>query len=179
MKDKIAFVPSGVLLAVSMGYSQPPQQQPSTPSAFVDKMMAFDKNHDGKLTRDEITDERLQGLFDRADANRDGVVTKEELEAVYRSEAAQYQGRGPGGPGGPGGGPGGRGGGPGGPGGRGGFGPQPGQIMPGFMQDRLNLTDLQRTKIEALQKEVDAKLDAILTTDQKQQMKQGGGPRQP
>lgn len=139
-------------------------------ATFVDRMMAFDKNHDGKLTREEITDERLLALFDRADANHDGIVTKEELEALYAKEGGQ-QGRGPGGPGGPGGGPG-RG--PG--GGRGGFGPpQAGQIIPGFMMDRLNLTDEQKSKIQALQKQVDAQLDSILTPEQRAQMKQGGG----
>jgi hypothetical protein len=169
MRLKIPILTTGILLAVSMAHGQPPQQQPSSPGAFVERMMAFDKNHDGKLTRDEITDDRLLDIFDRADANHDGVVTKEELEALYSKEVVQNQGRGPGGAGGRG---------PGGPG-RGGFGPQPGQIMPGFLQDRLNLTDDQKSKIEALQKEVDAKLDAILTAEQKQQLKQGGGPRQP
>jgi hypothetical protein len=137
-------------------------QQPS----FVDRMMAFDKNGDGKLTRAEITDERLMPLFERADANQDGVVTKEELEALYAKEgAAMQQGRGPGGPGGLGGGRGGRGFGP----------PQSGQVVPAFMMDRMNLTGEQRTKLQALQKEVDARLDSILTTEQKQMMKQGGG----
>ncbi len=75
--------------------------------------MAFDKNKDGKLTRSEITDQRLLGLFNRADTNKDGVVTREELTALAAKMEAD------GGPGGPGG-PGGRGpGGPGGPGGRG------------------------------------------------------------
>ena len=49
--------------------------------------MAFDKNKDGKLTKDEITDPRLHRLFDRADADKDGVVTREELIAL----AAQLQ----------------------------------------------------------------------------------------
>src|SRR5258707_671220 len=99
-------------------------QQPS----MADRMMAFDKNHDGKLTREEISDERLLSLFDRADVNKDGVVTREELDALYAKETGS-QGRGPGGPGGRG-------------GPRGGFGPQQaGQVMPGFMMDRLNLSD--------------------------------------
>jgi hypothetical protein len=139
-------------------------------ATFVERMMAFDKNHDGKLTRDEIADERLLALFDRADVNHDGIVTKEELDALYAKEAVSQPGRGPGGPGG----------GPGGGRGRGGFGPpQAGQIIPGFMMDRLNLTDDQRAKIQALQKQVDSQLDTILTADQKQQMKQGGGPPPP
>src|SRR4051812_42210915 len=72
------------------------------PKAFVDRMMAFDKNKDGKLTRDEVTDERLLRLFDRADTNKDGEVTKDELEALAAKEM-QGGGRGQGGPGGPGG----------------------------------------------------------------------------
>src|SRR3954466_472623 len=57
-------------------------RQPSrdrTTSSVVTRMMGFDKNKDGKLSRDEVTDERLHRLFDRADVDKDGVVTKEEL----------------------------------------------------------------------------------------------------
>jgi Spy/CpxP family protein refolding chaperone len=155
---------------------------------LVTRMMAFDKNKDGKLTKDEVTDERLHRLFDRADANKDGVVTKEELAALAAAEAADQGedrggrggpgGRGPGGPGGPGGrgGPGG-----GGPGGFGGP-PQPGQVLPPFLQERLNLTDEQKKQLEELQKEVDSKLGKILTDDQKKQLKempQGFGPGGP
>src|SRR5262249_60645993 len=57
--------------------------------AFVAKMMAFNKKKDGKLTKEELTDERLHRLFDRADTNKDGVVTKEELVALYEKEFAQ------------------------------------------------------------------------------------------
>src|SRR5436305_3880498 len=143
---------------MSMALAQPPGGRPGdapakdrTKSAgdnsIVERMMAFDKNKDGQLTRDEITDERLLRLFDRADANKDGVVTREELEALAAKMAAEEpqggRGRfgGPDGPGGPGG-PGGRG-----PGGPGGFGGppggrmQPGQVMPPFLQEQLNLTD--------------------------------------
>ena len=43
---------------------------------LVTRMMAFDQNKDGKLTKDEVTDERLHRLFDRADADKDGTVTE-------------------------------------------------------------------------------------------------------
>jgi Spy/CpxP family protein refolding chaperone len=161
-------------------------------SPLVTQMMAFDKNKDGKLTKDEVTDPRLHRLFDRADANKDGVVTREELVALAAqmyAEAAQGGGRGgpggpggrgPGGPGGPGGrfpgGPGGPGGGPGGPGGRGpgGFGgaPQPGQILPPFVLEQLNLTAEQKKQLEELQKEVDGRLGKILTAEQKKQLQE-------
>src|SRR4029077_18277841 len=122
---------AGLGMIVAVGSAQPPAGDKqddrknakggSTNSTFVDdfvaRMMAFDKNKDGKLTRDEITDERLLRLFDQADTNHDGVVTKEELAALAAKMTA-YEPRG---------GPGGRpGGGPGGAGGRGGPGGGPG-----------------------------------------------------
>src|SRR5579884_168921 len=144
----------------------------SSVSSFVSRMMAFDKNKDGKLTRDEIIDPRLLRLFDRADTNKDGVVTKEELAALAVKLEQEEGGRGGfGGRFGPG--PG-RGFGPGGPGGfrgRGGM-PQPAQILPAFLQDTLRLTDEQQKQVADLQKEVDAKLDKILTADQKKQLRE-------
>ncbi len=137
-------------------------------SPLVTRMMAFDANHDGKLTKDEVTDARLKALFDQADVNSDGVVTKDELIALAaKLDAEQSQmGNGGGGPGGPGGfgGPGGRGG-PGGP-------PQPGIVLPGRLQDQLNLTDDQKTQVAVLQAEVDKKLAEILTADQTKQLAQ-------
>jgi hypothetical protein len=146
-----------------------------TVEEMVNRLMAFDKNGDGKLTKEELTDTRLHALFDRADANKDGVVTKEELTALLTKEAAALNtGFGPGGfPGGPGG-----------PGGFG-FGPPPlGQIMPFFVQDQLKLTDAQKKDLEALQKDVDAKIEKLLTDDQKKVYKQmkergPGGPGGP
>src|SRR3954469_24791844 len=87
------------------------------------RMMAFDQDKDGKLIKSEITDERLLRLFDRADADKDGTVTKEELIALATREAPSSRGGFPGGPGGPGGGPGG----PGGP--RMGGGGRPGEVL--------------------------------------------------
>jgi hypothetical protein len=165
--------------------------QTGTVNELVDRMMAFDKDGDGKLTKDEVTDERLHRLFDQADANKDGVVTRDELSALATQLQAQAgQGGGRGGPGGPPDGPGGRGrGGRGGPdgfggpgrGGPGGFGgpPQPGQILPPPVQDMLNVTAEQKKQLDELQKDVDDKLAKILTDEQKQQLRQmqdGFGP---
>src|SRR5436190_22380195 len=45
----------------------------------------------------------------------------------------------------------------------GGFGPpQPGQVMPTFLQEMLKLSDDQKKQVADLQKDVDAKLDKIL-----------------
>lgn len=160
----------------------------------LNRMMAFDKNGDGKLARDELTDSRLKVLFERADADKDGVVTKDELQTLLTRESANI---GRGGPGGPGGGPGRDFGGPGdrpegGPGGPfggppgDGFGPpgaggppRPGQILPPFLQDELELSDNQREEVDALQKEVDAKLDKILTSEQRDRLREMRGRRGP
>src|SRR5205814_8823226 len=111
------------LRAPVYAFAQGPGEGSGDVDAMVERVMAFDKNKDGKLTRDEMTDPRLKALCDRADANKDGVVTKAELKAVFSREASRFQGGGPGG--GPGGfgpvGPGGPGFGPGGPGGPDGF----------------------------------------------------------
>src|SRR5262249_41522537 len=127
--------------------------------SIVERMMTFDKNKDGKLSKDEITDQRLLRLFDRADADKDGTVTKEELTALATRMVEESPPGGRGGFGPPGGGPGGPGGfgppggGPGGPGGPGGFGPPgaPGQILPSFLQDRLKLTAEQKKQLKELQ----------------------------
>lgn len=50
--------------------------------------------------------------------------------------------------------------------------PRPGQILPPFLQDRLNLTDEQKQQVDVLQKEADGRLDAILTDEQKRQLKE-------
>jgi hypothetical protein len=63
---------------------------------------------------------------------------------------------------------------PGGSGGPGRFGgpPQPGQILPSFLQDMLNLTAEQKTQLDAFQKEVSGKLDQLLTDEQKRQLRE-------
>ena len=82
------------LLATSFAWAQPPDD-------MVARLMAFDANKDGKLTKDEVP-ERMQGIYERADTNKDGVLTKEELTAASASvQPRRTEGRGPGGPGGP------------------------------------------------------------------------------
>ena len=74
----------------------------------------------------------------------------------------------------------------GGPGGKGMFGPPPiGQIMPVFVQEQLKLTDAQKKDLEAMQKDVDAKIEKLLTDEQKKALKElkergpGRGPGGP
>src|SRR5207253_5354846 len=68
-----------------------------TVDEFVDRLMAFNKAKDGKLTKEELTDPRLHALFERADTNKDGVVTRAELEALFQREKIEGGGFGPGG----------------------------------------------------------------------------------
>ncbi len=177
---------SGLLLMTPIAPAQPPggggrggTARSEDVDGFVAKMMAFDKNKVGKLTRDEITDHRLLRIFDRADTNKDGVVTKEELVALFQRESQDSGGST------------GFGGGPDGPGSRGGQ-PQPGQVLPGFLQDRLNLSEAQKKQVADVQKDVDAQMDKILTPEQKARLKEmrdrgpggrggpgGGGPPPP
>ena len=73
-------------------------------------------------------------------------------------------------------------GGPGGPGGNVVFGgfrpPRPGDVFPEPLQEVLNLSNKQKKLLADVQKDVDAKLDKILTAKQKAQLKQmaEGGP---
>ena len=50
--------------------------------------------------------------------------------------------------------------------------PRPGEILPGMLRDRLELTAEQSKQVDALQKEVDARLEKILNNDQKAQLKE-------
>ena len=50
--------------------------------------------------------------------------------------------------------------------------PMPGQILPPFLQEQLKLTDDQKKQLDALQKDLDAKLDKLLTDDQKKMLKE-------
>jgi Ca2+-binding EF-hand superfamily protein len=51
----------------------------------VKTYLALDKNGDGKLTRDEVP-ERMQGIFERGDANKDGTLTDDELRTMARAQ---------------------------------------------------------------------------------------------
>jgi hypothetical protein len=125
---------------------------------MLQQIMSLDANGDGALTPAEVTDARLQQMLKQADTDSSGSVTREELIA-----AMSHQGGGPGGQGG---------GGHGGP-------PRPGEILPGFVQDQLQLSDAQRQQLATLQAQVDAQLAQILTAQQIQQLTAGppmGGP---
>lgn len=69
-------------------------------------------------------------------------------------------------------------------GGFGGRGGAPGQVLSSGLQERLKLSEEQKKKVEELQKELDSKINSILTEEQRKQfdeIKKGGGqpPRRP
>ncbi|HTU18227.1 MAG TPA: PQQ-binding-like beta-propeller repeat protein, partial [Gemmataceae bacterium] len=57
-------------------------------------------------------------------------------------------------------------------GGRFGARPQPGQLIPAFLQQMLNLTEDQKKQLDELQKDVDGNIAKILTDEQKKQLKE-------
>lgn len=71
------------------------------------RLLAFDKNKDGKITKDELP-ERMYALFDQGDTNKDGTLDAAEIKALAAT-ASENTPRG----------------------GRGGFGGRGGQSAPG------------------------------------------------
>lgn len=66
---------------------EPGETPPPTPDEMVTTLMAFDKNGDGQLTRDELP-ERMLGLFDRADTDHNGILTADEIRKAAQAAAA-------------------------------------------------------------------------------------------
>lgn len=62
--------------------------------AFIERILAFDNNKDGKLTSDELP-ERMRSVLSRYDANKDGALERSEIEAITtnRSENSIVGGR--------------------------------------------------------------------------------------
>jgi EF hand len=184
MRGLAGLMSSVLILNLASGATaQPPDpgqevySQSATGGDLVTRMMEFDKDKDGKLTKSEVTDKRLHRLFARSDANNDGTVTKNELASLAAKEESNSRGRsfGFGPPGG-------------GPGGMMMMPPRHGEILPPMVQQRLRLSALQKAELAAIQKEVDERLGNILTDEQKKQLQEmrqrgpggfgpsGGGP---
>ena len=75
-----------------------PRSSAEAGEEMVKRLMEFDKNADGKLSKEELP-ERMQGMFERADADHDGFLSKDEIKKLAEARGAAG---GPGGPGGPG-----------------------------------------------------------------------------
>jgi hypothetical protein len=66
---------------------------PPSPDDLAATFMAFDRNKDGKLTRNELP-ERMQGMLARADANHDDALTADEIKAVAAAQPQPTANRG-------------------------------------------------------------------------------------
>jgi hypothetical protein len=82
----------GALVLVGAAVAQPPDQKqgpgpglvrPARISVedIVERIMAFDKNKDGKVTKDELP-ERMHDLIARGDTNKDGALDREEIKKL-------------------------------------------------------------------------------------------------
>src|SRR5260370_3505292 len=54
--------------------------------AIVERIMSFDKNKDGKITKDELP-ERMQFLIEKGDTNKDGALDKDEIKKLSTDRA--------------------------------------------------------------------------------------------
>ncbi|HUR54813.1 MAG TPA: EF-hand domain-containing protein [Gemmataceae bacterium] len=59
----------------------PPDARQVPANDLIERVMGFDKNGDGKISRDELP-ERMHALFDEGDTNRDGILDREEIRRL-------------------------------------------------------------------------------------------------
>jgi hypothetical protein len=100
---------TAALLLPGAAVSQAPDQKADSPPQFfrqqplpsgpgvddvVARLMAFDKNKDGKITRDELP-ERMQFLIDLGDTNKDGALDRDEIKKLATSRATTRRRLGP------------------------------------------------------------------------------------
>jgi Spy/CpxP family protein refolding chaperone len=130
---------------------------------LVERVMRFDKNKDGLVTREELP-ERMHYLIEQGDLNKDGALDREELKKLAAKLAAEGPADPPPPPPPP----------PDGP-------PPPrfelGRVLPPFARDELNLTKSQEEEIARLEKDVKARLSKILTDEQKKRLENLRPPR--
>jgi hypothetical protein len=106
---ELALIPALLAAPVLVGadVAQPPDQKQVFPGEFVrpapisaddivERIMAFDKNKDGKVTRDELP-ERMQFLIELGDTNKDGALDKDEIKKLATTRATTPGGFGAGG----------------------------------------------------------------------------------
>ncbi len=73
-----------------MGERGGPSGEPA--ESVVARLMVMDKDGDGKLSQTELSG-RMQAIMTKADTNKDGFVTKAEIEAMAAADATNGAGR--------------------------------------------------------------------------------------
>src|SRR5262249_22081542 len=110
MRSIILWLASALMAALlfcGAGVSQPPETKRGSLPVFpppgrlgvddiVERIMAFDKNKDGKVTKDELP-EPMQHLISLGDTNKDGALDRDEIKKLATTLAATPGGFGPGG----------------------------------------------------------------------------------
>lgn len=80
-----------IATAVAVVHAQLPRERGGQPAVTVEssvnRLMTYDTDGDGKLSKGEVTDSRLLPLLQRCDANNDGIITRDELMAQISKEA--------------------------------------------------------------------------------------------
>ena len=88
----LASAPMAALVLMGASLAQPADQKKETPQEFVqparisvddvvERIMAFDKNKDGKVSKDELP-ERMHDLITRGDTNKDGALDRDEIRRL-------------------------------------------------------------------------------------------------
>jgi hypothetical protein len=104
----LAFALFAGLVLAGASLAQPPGLKEGPPNGIapaaplgvddvVERIMAFDRNGDGKVTRDELP-ERMHHLIELGDLNRDGALDREEIRKLAARMVAAPGGFGAGGP---------------------------------------------------------------------------------
>jgi|GEM_PF-5623482 len=97
----------GVFALIGVAGAQPPELKfgptregvrptPLRVDDIVARIMSFDKNKDGKVTKDELP-ERMQCLIERGNTNKDGALDKDEIKKLAATLAPSPGAFGPGG----------------------------------------------------------------------------------
>jgi hypothetical protein len=86
------------LVLAGAGVAQPPENKQAPPGGLVrpapipledivERIMSFDKNKDGKVTKEELP-ERMHHLIALGDTNKDGALDKEEIKKLVKKLAS-------------------------------------------------------------------------------------------
>ena len=92
MKIKKRYVLCLLVVVIAVGVIgfrvfRKPKPSGPTPEEIVKELLEFDKNGDGQISQDELS-ERMQGMITRGDANQDGVLSQDELLKLAQAQSA-------------------------------------------------------------------------------------------
>jgi len=80
-RNDFHFTLEGDLDSAPASGASPPNRNSPSPADFVKRLLAGDKNGDGKISKTEASGQLLQN-FDRVDSNHDGQIDEQEIRAL-------------------------------------------------------------------------------------------------